>query len=244
MYQVITPENSFVRFDGWEPENHCIFGRQGFCFPVYEATDVAFQFIVQASTSEEADELCQVNQSGIRIGLVNECEDEFLIEFDELPERARLGELQVLYNWEHGFPDFEGVIDIDQCFKVKVIVGEDEYCSNCFQRIGNDCFTSVIEFGNDENAFGFNYCSSGEVIQDDGATCEPYVVEFVNKTELTIPYTLALSDKFGPVPTVQAWLADGSDLVNTGINITLIGTPVTSIHFDFGGLASGFVKIR
>lgn len=243
-YSIVTPENSFVRFDGWQPENHCIFGRAGFCLPVYASTDVAFQFVVVADTVEEADALCQFDSSGIEIGLVSNCEDELALTFTDQPERYRLSDLQVLYNWPHGFPGFEGVYEINDCFLVKVIIGTDEFCTNCFQRIGNDCFTSVLEYGNDENAFGFNYCSSGEVAIGDEVTCQPYIVEFVDKETLTIPYTSSLQAKFGSVPTVQAWIYDGSELVNTGISINLIGTPVSSIFLDFGGLASGFVKIR
>lgn len=244
-YSIITPENSFVRFDGWEPEDHCIFGRAGFCLPVYASTDIAFQFIVLADTAEEASDLCQVGASGIEIGLVRDCDQaDFDIEFTELPERAKLSDLQVLYNFTQGFDGFEGSYEINDCFYFRIRIDGINYCSNCFQRIGNDCFTSVLEYGNDENAFGFNYCSSGEVAIADEVTCQPYIVEFVDKETLTIPYTSFLQAKFGSVPTVQAWIYDGSELVNTGISITLIGTPVSSIFLDFGGLASGFVKIR
>lgn len=246
MYQILTPDNNFVRFDNWEPENHCIFGQRGFCLPVYAGTDVAFQFTVQADTVEEADALCQFDSSGIQAGLVADCDQaEFDLEFTQSPQRYRISSTQVLYYWPN-FNGFEGAFEIDECFYFKVVIGEQSFCTNCFQRIGNDCFTSVIDFENEDNAFGFNYCAASEVQSGDLTSCDPYVVEFINQETLIIPYTSQLKTQFGDVPSVQAWIYDGPELTNVGIQITFTGTPpnITAINFDFGGLASGFIKIR
>jgi len=101
-----------------------------------------------------------------------------------------------------------------KCFYIRVIVDEVNYCTNCFQRIPEDCFTSVIDYGNEDNFAGFNYCNGGGV---DGDTdiCEPYVVTFTNQSTVAIPYTASLSAKYGPVPTVQVWIYDiDGNLVN------------------------------
>lgn len=217
---------------------------QSFCLPVLNESDIAFQFVVQADTVEEADALCTLDGSGIDIGLVTDCDQlEFDVEFSELPERYRLSSFQVLYNWPHGFPGMLGFYSLNDCFYIRLVI-EETYCSNCFQRIGNECFSSVIDYGNNDDAFGFSYCNSNPIDSEAGM-CEPYIVEFVNQTTLVIPYTSFLSDKFGDIPTVQVWIYDGSgQLVNMGITATFDAYPVTTINFDFGGLASGVIIIR
>lgn len=242
---IVTPTNSFVRFDGTGLFNHCKWGEQDFCLPVVSEDDVAFQFIVLGDTVEEIDDLCDPLTSGLQIGLVADCEQaEFDIEFTETPERYRISPLQILYNWPHGFPGMIGTYSENDCFSVRVIVGGVQACSNCFSRMVSDCFTSVIEYGNDENFAGFNYCNAGEAIAD-SATCEPYVVNFTDRSTLIIPYTAGLQSQFGEVPTVQAWIFDPMGVpTNMGISITFDGLPPTLINLDFGGPASGSVIIK
>lgn len=245
--QLITPRNSFIRFDGEIPTPHCIWGENKTCLPIYAESDVAFQFVISTDTIEEADAFCQIGSSGIQIGLVSTCDQPgFDVEFtDDQPERYRIAPTQVLYNWPHGFPGMLGFYDINQCFFIRIAAGGNSYCSNCFQRIGNDCFTSVVEYGNDENAFGFNYCGAGSNPIDENASCEPTRIEFANKSTLVIPYTAGLASLYGQVPTVQVWLYDtGGQLYNPLINATFDALPPTTISFDFGGPASGVIIIR
>ncbi len=247
-YSIITPQQSFVRFDGQEPEDHCIWGQYPYCLQVYAADDYKFQFVIQADTEAEADALCMFNSSGIEIGLVRECDQEaFDIEFTEQPERYRLSALQVLYNWNHGFPGFVGEYDIDECFYIRVIgIDDEQYCSNCFKRIGDPCFTSVIEYGNEENFAGFSYCNSEPIGSDQPTgSCDPTDITFTNKLTMTIPYTAGLKSMYGDMPTVQVWIYNGSgQLQNMGIVATFDTFPVNTIYLDFGGLSSGVVKIK
>lgn len=246
MYQIITPINSFIRFDNEPPENHCIHGEFKDCLPVYAESDVAYQFVVQADTVEEANALCAIDESGIQMGLVADCDQEgFDVIFDEVPERYRISQLQVLYNWTHGLTGMLGFYNEGMCFHIRVVIDEVNYCSNCFQRIPDDCFTSVIEFGNDENFAGYNYCNAGEATVDGSLVCEPTIVEFVNQETLNIPYTAFLQDMYGTVPTVQVWIYDGTGaLINMGITATFDAMPPSMISFDFGGTASGVIVIR
>lgn len=245
--ELITPTNSFVRFDEDNSETHCIHGTFDTCLPVVAESDVAFQFVVQG-TSEEIDGLCTVGDSGIQIGMVSDCDQEFfdVLFVDDQPERFRISPTQVLYNWTHGLPGMLGFYDEGDCFHIRVIVDAlVTYCSNCFQRIPNDCFTSVLDFTNDENFAGYNYCNAGEATVDGSLVCEPTIIEFVNKETLNVPYTANLQNMYGTVPTVQTWIYDGSgDLVNMGITATFDAMPPTMISFDFGGLASGVIVIR
>lgn len=246
-YSVITPTNSFVRFDNTGSFTHCIFGTIKQCLPVLEESDIAFQFVIEADTEGEIDALCVPGESGIEMGILQDCDQEgFTSEFTEFPDRYRISPLQLLYNWPHGVPGMTGNIPVTECFYIRLIVAEEVYCSNCFQRIPNECFTSVIEYGNDDNFAGFNYCNSGAIDSGgDTGTCEPEVYSFTNQATMVIPYTASLQAKFGDVPTVQAWLYDeNGQLTNMGIQATFDAMPPTTISFDFGGTASGIIILR
>lgn len=246
--RIITPQSSFIRFDGELTVAHCVHGDFKTCLPVYAEEDVAFQFVVEADTPEEAAALCNPYDANMTMGIVRECGQEaYDVEFNEIPERYRISDLQVLYNWPHGVPGMIGDIALGECFHIRVVVaGALVGCTNCFQRISDPCFTSVIEYGNNENFGGFNYCNSGEVDPVPGSgTCDPEIYAFTNKDNLIIPYTSSLQAKFGQVPTVQVWLYDElGALVNMGVVAQFDAMPPTTITVDFGGTASGIVVIR
>lgn len=62
------------------------------------------------------------------------------------------------------FPELlmEGTVAIDECFKYCILDDAKNViaCSNVFKRIFEDCYTTVVEYWNDENAFGFKYPTS------------------------------------------------------------------------------------
>ncbi len=252
-YDILTPANSFVQFSESDHVQSCEFADIHLCLPVLESTDVAFQFVVKSDTESEANVLCDPANSKIRIGIADG--DDFLLEFAAKPERFRISPKQVLFNWDHGFPDFDTVIDRGECFKVLVVVNDAEYFhSNCFQRIAEECHTSVVEYGNDDDYAGFNYCNSG--IDDDaygggtgpgpGEKCyDPTILEFSNVPTLSIPYITSLKDKYGDVPSVKVWIYDETNvLVDMGVRVAFDAFPVNLIKVDLGGPASGVVIIR
>lgn len=246
-YEIISPTNSFIGFNRSETINHCIHGSFSTCLPVYEESDIAFQFVIEADTEAQADALCSPYGSGIDMGLVLDCDQEgFTHEFTETPDRFRISPLQVLYNWPHGVPGMIANVDISECFYIRVVVDNVEYCTNCFQRIGDPCFTSVIEYGNDENFAGFNYCNAGAI--DSGGetgTCEPEVYSFTNQEQVVIPYTASLIDRFGAVPTVQVWIYDEMGvLTNMGVVAIFDAMPPSLVTVSMGGPASGIIIIR
>jgi hypothetical protein len=119
-----------------------------------------------------------------------------------------------------------------------------EWCSNCLQRIAEDCYTAVVEYGSEEDGFGFKYCNGGQVPSPAGE-CRPTISTFTDAATLTIPYTSSMRDLYGNFPTVQAWIDDGAgNLTNFGITISFDANPPTVINLDFGGVASGVVVIR
>lgn len=245
---IVNLPNSFVRFsEDPGPDNVCGWEDLQFNLPVYAQDDVSFQFVVNASTQEEADDLCQPDASEVSVSLVQDCNTApGLIDFAEKPTRFRLSPTQLLYNWQNGFPGWPGPILENQCFRVRVLLNGVPHCSNNFERIAEECFTSVLEFGNDEDAFGFKYCYGGGVdAGDDVSACEPTIIQFINQGTLIIPYTSLLENKYGQVPTVQVWIYDeNNELTNMGIQAKFDAFPPTQLLFDFGGPATGIIVIR
>jgi len=264
MATIIAPSGSFVQFATQDVE-HCIFGTVRATLPVYQDDDVAFQFVIQG-TEEEIDELAEFGNTGITVGLVDTSEDELteevILEFIEQVERFRISDTDLLCNWTHGFPGFMDVVTIGQCFKVVILLnalGEDfSYSSNRFERVGDGCFTTVIEYGSNDNAFGFNYCySSPDSVPGGGtggeppnppptgANCTPSRITFSNMSSLVLPYTQGMTDMYGDTPTVQVWIYDtGGELVRSEVEVKMDAFPPTSLSFDFGGNASGVIFIK
>lgn len=242
--------HSFVRFGEPDSFQHCVFGEVAYYLPVFAADDVAFQFIIITDTEAEADQLCTIDGSEVDVELVSECDAVVpLLSLTEKPSRVRLSSTQLLYTWQHSFEGWPGIILDKECFRIRVTVstiyGDLVSCSNIFQRVVDDCFTSVIEYGNDDDAFGFKYCAGGEVPGGEITTCEPLTVQFFNEPTLSIPYTAQLQDQYGLVPTIQVWIYDGGgQLVNMGITATFDSIPPTVLNFDFGGPASGIIVIK
>lgn len=242
-YRIQSPANSFVQFGESNVTQSCNFADITLCLPAFEEDDVYFQFIVSSDTEEEADALCDLENSLVVVGLAENCAGGLIKTFTEKPDRYRISEFQVLYNWSHGLPDFQSVVNAGDCFVIKVTIDETvDACSNCFNRIASDCHTSVLEYGNDDNFAGFNYCNSG-VVDEETADCDPTFISFTNQATLVIPYTAAMLAKYGNVPTIKTWIYDGTELVNMTVRQAFDAYPPTELRFDFGGTSSGIIKI-
>lgn len=243
-----SPQQSFIQFAETGRVDHCIFDRLNLCLPVVEDNDIAFQFFLNG-TQEEIEALCGVYRVPVQVGIVADCDDEdFILEFtanpyNEKPDLFKLSDTQMLVNWPHGLPGFANVRNVGQCFNIRVQVGEQKFCSNCLERSADSCFTTVLEYGNEENFAGFNYCEAG-AIDEESISCAPTIIQFTNQTNLTIPYTQSLKDAYGDAPSVAVWISDGTSLVNMGITATFDTFPVNTISVDLGGPASGILVIR
>jgi hypothetical protein len=245
-----SPTQSFVQFGESGIIENCMWDDLRYCLPVVEDSDIAFQVYVNG-TETDIDSICGAYGLPVRIGIVSDCdENDFLLEFtsnpyNDVPELYRLSDTQLLVNWQHGLPGFGTVVGIGECFYIRIQVGDASACSNCLTRSADTCHTSVIDYTNEENYGGFNYCSSGAVpVNDDGSSCEPTIIQFTNVPKVTIPYTQSLKDKYGDAPDVQVWVSDGTNLVNMGISAVFDGYPVNTISVDLGGNGSGIIRIR
>ena len=245
-YRIITSNFSFVQFDETDQIIDCEFTTQQMCLPVFDEHDVWFQFIIESDTEDESDALCVIGSEPVTLGIVENCGDGYLTSFIQKPVTYRISSTRVLYIWEEGLPSFFNYIRIGECFRImisKPTIDGQTWCSNCFQRIFDDCHTSVIEYGNNENAFDFNYCAGEDLNQND-IGCDPTIIQFTNQTNMIIPWTAFLQAKYGTTPDVQVWILDtNGELVSPGLRVALDAYPPTEIRIDFGGNASGFVKI-
>lgn len=247
-YTIINPPQSYVQFNTPITPNNCDKQKQG-ALPVYEEADVAFQFVIKADTTGEANDICGLGAASIEIGLVFDCDQpDFTAQFPEMPAVQRIDETRVNVDWSHGLTGMIGAIQEDQCFRIMVRLGELSFCSNVFRRITQQeaCDTSVLEYANNENAFGFVYCGNADGVDNpEITTCDPIIVTFFSQTNLVIPYTALLASQFGQVPTVQVWIYDENGYpTNMGVEAKFDQLPPTQILIDLGGPASGFIVIR
>lgn len=243
-YRILSPTNSFIQMGESSVVQSCNFADIDLCLPVYEEDDVWFQFIVQADSEAEADVLCDLENALVTVSINDGCNGTVLKTFTQKPDRYRVSSTQVLYNWQHGLPEFAEVVSVGSCFVIKIVIDEEtESCSNCLQRIASDCHTSVIEYGNDDNFAGFNYCNSGSVGGEE-SDCDPTFISFTNQSMLTIPYTAGLLAKYGEIPTLKVWIYDtDGKLTNMSVQQKFDGFPATEIIIDLGGPATGVLKI-
>lgn len=244
-YRILTSQFSFVQFDETDDIVDCEISTKEMCLPVFDVDDVWFQFIIESDTEAESSDLCTLGSEPIVVGLVKNCGDNYFLQFIEKPTRYRVSATRVLYVWQQGLPAFFNHVAVGECFRImisKPTIDDQTFCSNCFQRIYDDCHTTVLEYGNNENAFGFNYCA-GEDLGQDASECEPTIIEFSNIPSLVVPWTAFLADKYGLTPNVQVWIEDNGELVAAGTRMALDQYPPTELRFDFGGNASGFIKI-
>lgn len=246
--RIISPQFSFVNLTESPEIETCGWPNLFEVLPIVEDSDVWFQFILETDTKAEADALCADTGTIVKLGLTNNCLSNNSINFTDLPERGRLDDTHVLYNWVHGFPLFTTVYDVNDCFNVRVTLNDGadsiEFCSaTTWKRQSTTCYTAVLDYGNDDNFAGFDYCG-GVLIDSNVVDCTPMEVAFINQNTVDIPYTAQLLAKYGTVPSVKVWLynTDGS-LYDPGLVVTLDAFPPTNIHVDLGGTASGIVKI-
>lgn len=242
-YSLFSPENSFVQFDETGDIFSCAFQPMNICLPMFYDDDVAFQFIVEADTPEEANALCGAYGLRPTIGLSRDCES-MTMAVDDLPDIFRIDETHVLYNWSAGFPGFGEVFAIGECFSIMIQLGDLTFCSNCFYRIKDICWTSLLSYTNEDNYAGFNYCSGGSSNSPVDEGCNQAFFAFTDESTFTILYNASLQARFGTIPSVQVWIYDtNGQLVDMGIREALDTYPPSQLLFDFGGPASGVIRL-
>lgn len=167
------PPHSFVQF-GLEQfeKSDCENCLDEIHLPITEASDIAFQLMLEFDSVAELDTAFAANDfNNIKL---------FLIEKDCITAGAytptvfydfstvtllfdvyRVSSTQVLLYWSHGLTPI-GLLSFEQTFRfaLQIPIGSTliEVPSNCFFKSAVDCFTSVLEYSCDENSYGFIYC--------------------------------------------------------------------------------------
>lgn len=172
--EIISPAYSFIKFNSPEAENYCCIGDETFCIPVIYDTDLAFQFIISGANLTEGNTIYDTPLSQIRLLLLkgsgNEEADilgntlrDWTTEDVLTFEKNRTARNAVTYLWRNILKDITDLVACNGCFQlaVKAQIGDNTIIgiSNCLVLKCDDCFTSVLEYYNDEDYAGFDYCN-------------------------------------------------------------------------------------
>lgn len=161
---IVSPKYSFVQFDNPAPSS-CCESDSNFCIPVINEDDTYFQIIATGADAREAEYIYHLNNY-IQLELLNTSGtvlrnwtlDDTL---SFIPFRTGL--TQVTFLWKNNFKDLSTYVACDQCFKIRVkaeIFGETILAeSNCFIRKCKTCYTSRLDYYNEEDYADFKYCN-------------------------------------------------------------------------------------
>lgn len=72
--------------------------------------------------------------------------------------------------------------------------------------------------------------------------CVPTILSFTNQPSMTINYSAAMQEQYGPQPNVQVYIKEGEEFV---LSDDMSGVVFDGVNIvaDFGGVNTGFVKI-
>lgn len=173
--EIISPKYSFVKFNSPEAFNNCCTGEQNFCIPVINEDDTYFQFAIRGDTLDEGNTIFAVDVANIELILLRgTANDDSTIVANTIRnwtitdaltfEKYRTATNEVTYQWRDIFKDIATLLNCDECFQlaIKATITEDNILkgiSNCFVRKCSDCFTSVLEYFNDDDYAEFRYCN-------------------------------------------------------------------------------------
>jgi hypothetical protein len=169
-FNIISPKYSFVNFNPANSTANCCTGENEVCLPVCSETDLIFQFNITTANIQGANDLMNNAVSDIQLLLLDvdgNTLHNWTATDNLLFERYRTGATQVTYLWRNPLLGLIGLTQYNQCFNFKIyasteinsIIVTKEAISNCFILKSNDCFTSVLEYTNNENYADFKYCN-------------------------------------------------------------------------------------
>lgn len=182
--QIISPKYSFVQFNETIPTSDC--SDPAICLPVTTTDDLNFQFNV---TAADETELYGDAEAGelftYRLVVCTDCSDLSNVELDEfgfpresfnlLSEELEPLTGVALLVGAYGYTESGALFDdmkIGDCFTLCLVrcvtqLTEGEpiktfscvASTNCFKKSNELCFTSLLRYDCNEDAFGFNYTS-------------------------------------------------------------------------------------
>jgi hypothetical protein len=129
---ITSPKYSFIQFG--QEDTPCCNGATTICLPIYTNNDLQFQVISDSAPGS----LQVVKENG-----------------DVVSSQSGFVDLgDNYYAWASPI-DFTGLAN-NECFQLKIGTA----LSNCFRKIVDDCYTSILEYYNDEDYAEFIYCNA------------------------------------------------------------------------------------
>jgi hypothetical protein len=176
----ISPKYSFVNFNSII-EDKCCVGESSVALPVIEETDLVFQIKLNTETIAESNFIYAMPIASFQLLLYSGVGNISLLPFQNLVrnwtvadnlffERYRTGATEITFLWRKNLKDIKTLIPCNECFEIAFYIPVINFgggapnqsvlhFSNVFVRKCNDCFTSVLEYANNENYADFEYCN-------------------------------------------------------------------------------------
>lgn len=159
--QLTSPIFSFLQFT--EDTEACVWTERP-CLPVYELEDLQFQILAEVTGNNKSD-FPLVEGNSIYGSVSLDCEVNILSEqnYSSTWVKYETGEGEnpdkYVGYFSYNIGNIWDLISIGECFSIMIYTGSYSLgCfDTCFKKIAYDCFTSVLAYRNNENAFGFRY---------------------------------------------------------------------------------------
>ena len=171
---ISSPKYSFVQFNAPASGAPCCDEDSSFCIPVVTESDTYFQFRINCATFAETQDVWNSPIGDMQLVLLKGTGNTPATlaantlrnwTFDDSLqfEKNRTGTTEITYQWRQPFKDVMTLVDCDGCFQLAIINVTPNpqivVFSNCFTRICEDCFTSVLDYNNEDDAYDFRYCN-------------------------------------------------------------------------------------
>ena len=175
IFYIVSPKYSFINFNIADTSEKCCMGDNIFCLPVVNDDDIIFQFNLNFDTLANTNHAWSAPHDVVKLSLLDVTGAELhnWTTTDSLYfEKYRTGLTSITYIWRNGLTGLADLIACDKCFSLHVSADftlggtahHKDATSNCLIRKCNDCFTSVIEYYNDDDYAEFEYCNITDAI--------------------------------------------------------------------------------
>ena len=168
-YELVSPKYSFVDFN--PPANtQCCEGKGELPLPIATDNDLQFQVNADCSTIDVANNIMANADNLIQLKLLSQA-GEVLHDWTSVEnwkfKKYRTSEKIVTFLWYRPLTNIINLVPSSECFSLRVmaqfdigaVVLEKQADSNLFHINTNSCYTSLLEYINDEDYAGFNYCA-------------------------------------------------------------------------------------
>lgn len=167
--KITTPRLSFIQLGC--PEK-CI------CYPIVNEDELKFQILIETDTILQSDDIMASVPGNFNLLIVDGIDNctqsqilantihDFAVSISGGPvfnfQRIRISPKKVLLYWPYGLPLLNDFVNCEQVFSLAISLyfNSTLYVQrlNCFKKVCDTDYTSVLEYSNNEDGYGFNYC--------------------------------------------------------------------------------------